>query len=69
MRGSDARRITMSYQFVCALTGVKFCQCLKNVGVQQSPWLTALYWHGRMAEVSCWTASCSMRGPLKSRGG
>jgi hypothetical protein len=44
MRGSDARRITVSYQFVCTLTGVKFRQCLKNSDVQHSPWLTALYW-------------------------
>jgi hypothetical protein len=44
MRGSDSRRITVSYQFVCTLTGVKFRQCLKNSGVQHSPWLTALYW-------------------------
>ena len=28
MRSSDARRITVSYQFVCALAGVKFRQCL-----------------------------------------
>jgi len=32
--------LTISYQFVGALTGVKFRQSLKNASVQQSPWLT-----------------------------
>jgi hypothetical protein len=32
--------LTVSYQFVGALTGVKFRQSLKMPGVQRSPWLT-----------------------------
>jgi hypothetical protein len=32
--------LTISYQFVSALTGVKFRQSLKNARVQRSPWLT-----------------------------
>jgi hypothetical protein len=32
--------LTISHQFVGALTDVKFRQSLKNASVQQSPWLT-----------------------------